>query len=106
VPAVPDEPDDPEVPELPLVPDEPDVPAVPDVPELPDVPDVPEEPLPPTVAITVPAVAFVKYTFKLLLSITSICVGITTLSLESKTLIAGYLYPKLCANDQVVAAEP
>jgi hypothetical protein len=100
VPAVPAVPDDPEVPELPLVPDEPDVPAVP------DVPDVPEEPLPPTVAITVPAVAFVKYTFKLLLSITSICVGITTLSLESKTLIAGYLYPKLCANDQVVAAEP
>jgi hypothetical protein len=36
-------------------------------------------------------VAFVKYTFKLLLSITSIWVGITTLSLESKTLIAGYL---------------
>jgi hypothetical protein len=26
------------------------------------------------------------------------------LSLVSKTLIAGYLYPKLCTNDHVVAA--
>jgi hypothetical protein len=123
VPAVPEEPDEPDVPEEPSLPEEPDVPDVPDVPADPDVPDepldpdvpdvpavpeepdVPDEPLPPIVAITVPVCAVLKYTFKLLLSITSISVGITTLSLLSNTLIAGYLYPKLWLNDHVVDAD-
>lgn len=73
VPEVPDVPDVPLVPELPLVPlvpEVPDEPSLPEEPLVPEEPDVPEEPLPPTVAITVPVCAMLKYTFKLLLSST------------------------------------
>ena len=111
VPDVPPEPDEPEPPLVPdepltpLVPDEPLVPLEPEVPLEPDVPLplVPDEPAPPIVAITVPVWFDEKYTFKLLASIVSISLGITTKPFESNTLIDGYLSPNWWLNDHVVA---
>ena len=56
-------------------------------------------------AITVPVCATEKYTSRLLLSIVLISVGITTFPLPSKTVMAGYLSPRLCKNDHVVNGE-
>ena len=61
--------------------------------------------IPEKLAIAFPVAANAKYNSAELLSIALIPAGITTKSFESYTSNVGYLVFKLCANDQVTAAD-